>query len=489
MEIQGDWLPPTLWHAKVFDGGWVAGSDVVDVVEPATGQRLGQIGLADAAAVGRACAAAAAAQPAWAALPGGQRADVLRRAGELARAHAGEIAMWLTREAGSSRAKAAVEAAITATALLEASQLPSGSQGEVLPSSGGRMSLARRRPVGVVGVIPPFNFPLYLAVRAVAPALALGNAVVLKPDPRTAVCGGAVIARLFEQAGLPAGLLQVLPGDGAAGAALTADPQVAAIQFTGSTAAGRKVGEACGRHLKKVSLELGGKNPLLVLDDADLELAVNNAAWGSFLHQGQICMATGRILVQRGLYDAFVDRLVAKVAQIRAGDPWADPQVLVGPLINAAQRDHCHRIVQAAVSAGAILAAGGQYQGLVYQPTVLAGVAADNPAFGEEIFGPVAVVTPFDTDEQGIALANDNVYGLSLGVITGNIGRVLAFADRLQAGLLHINDQTVADDVVQPFGGVRASGNGSSIGGPANWEAFTQWQWLTIKPQPTAYPI
>lgn len=489
MEQVNTLLPASLWQERVFDGHWVRSAAAADVIEPATGQVLGRTGMADAPAIAGACAAAAAAQPGWAALGYAQRADVVRRAAELARVHSAEMAMWLTREAGSSRAKAAVEVQITVKALLLASQLPSDSQGQVLPADGGRLSLARRRPLGVVGVIPPFNFPLYLAMRAVAPALALGNAVVLKPDPRTAVCGGMLIARLFELAGLPAGVLQVLPGDGRAGAALSTDRHVAAIQFTGSTAAGRQVGQACGEHLKKVSLELGGKNALLILDDADLELAVNNAAWGCFLHQGQICMATGRILIQRALHDAFVERLLAKVAGLRAGDPWADPEVLVGPLINASQRDHCHRIVQAAVAAGAHLAAGGRYDGLVYQPTVLTAVAPDNPAFSQEIFGPVAVVTAFDTDQEGIALANAGDYGLSMGVITGNVGRVLAFADQLQAGLLHINDQTVADDVIEPFGGVGASGNGTSVGGLANPELFTHWQWLTIKPQATAYPL
>lgn len=482
-------LPAAVWQGRVFTGEWSAGATDAPVLEPATGQQLGTVGLADAAAMTAACAAAAAAQPAWAATPYEERADILRRAGLLAREHADEITMWLVREAGSIRAKAAVEAGITAKALLEASQLPSSSQGQVLPSSGGRLSLARRRPLGVVGVIPPFNFPLYLAMRAVAPALALGNAVVLKPDPRTAVCGGVVIARLFELAGLPAGLLQMLPGDGAAGAVLTSDPHVAGIQFTGSTGAGRHVGEACGKHLKKVSLELGGKNALLVLDDADLTLAVNNAAWGTWLHQGQICMATGRILVQRKLYAAFVEQLAAKAQSLQVADPWQHPEAMIGPLINARQRDGCHQVVQAAVAAGARLLTGGDYEGLFYRPTVLADVAADNPAFREEIFGPVAVVTPFDTVEEGIALANDSLYGLSMGVITGNVGRVMAFADRLRSGLLHINDQTVADDVIEPFGGVGASGNGTSVGGLANPEEFTQWQWLTIKPQPTAYPI
>lgn len=482
-------LPSTVWNGAVFTGQWEPAAVTETVREPATGQSLGTIGCVDAEGMARCCAAAAAAQLAWAAQPYDARADILRKAGELARTHSEEIIQWLVREAGSSRLKAAAEAAITAKALLEASQLPSGAHGKVLPSSDGTLSLARRRPIGVVGVIPPFNFPLYLAMRAVAPAIALGNAVVLKPDPRTAVCGGAVIARLFELAGLPAGVLQVAAGDGAAGAALTSDPRVGAIQFTGSTGAGRKVGEACGRHLKKVSLELGGKNALMILDDADLDLAVNNAAWGTFLHQGQICMATGRILVQSGLHDAFVAALAAKVRSLVVGDPWTTPDALIGPLINEVQRDNCHAVVQAAVTAGATLVAGGTFEGLFYQPTVLTGVQPVNPAFREEIFGPVAVITPFDTLEEGIELANDSEYGLSMGVITGNAGRALGFADRLRAGLLHINDQTVKDDAIEPFGGVRASGNGTSVGGLANWEEFTQWQWLTVKPEPTPYPI
>jgi len=340
----------------------------------------------------------------------------------------------------------------------------------------------------VVGVISPFNFPLYLAMRAVAPAIALGNAVVLKPDPRTAVCGGAVIARLFEQAGLPAGVLHMLPGDGAAGATLTSDPHVAMIQFTGSTAAGRKVGEAAGKHLKKVSLELGGKNSLIILDDADLDLAVANTAWGVYLHQGQICMATGRVLVHRKIHDTFLQKLVAKANALKVGDP-AREDVAIGPLINAGQRDHAARVVEQAVQAGATLEAGGTHRELFFAPTVLGNVAADNPAFSEEIFAPVAVVVPFDDDDEAVRLANDSEYGLSMAIVSSNVGRALKIGERLRTGLLHINDQTVNDEVINPFGGVGASGNGTSIGGPANGEEFTQWQWLTVKGEAPAYPI
>ncbi|SDR30039.1 benzaldehyde dehydrogenase (NAD+) [Paraburkholderia fungorum] len=488
VDLPSTLLDSDIWQARLYTGDWRTGSGEADVVEPATGQRLGRIGMADAALVAESAASASRAQLAWAATPYDERAAVLRRAAQIAETHFKEIAEWIVRESGSTQIKAGFETSVTIKALHEASGLPSRSAGEVLPSSPGRLSLARRRPLGVIGVISPFNFPLYLAMRAVAPALALGNSVVLKPDPRTAVCGGFAIARLFELAGLPKGVLHVLPGDGGAGAALTSDPHVAMIQFTGSTAAGRKVGEAAGRHLKKVSLELGGKNSLIVLDDADLDLAIANTAWGVYLHQGQICMATGRVLVQRKIYDTFVTKLVAKAASLKVGNP-ASGDVALGPLINATQRDHVARVIAAAQQAGAKLETGGKSQDLYFEPTVLSGVTPDNPAFHEEIFGPVAVLVPFDTDDEAIALANNTEYGLSTAIVTANVGRALQMGERLRTGLLHINDQTVNDEVINPFGGVGASGNGTSIGGPANWEEFTQWQWLTVKGEAPLYPI
>lgn len=488
MTASSPWLPDALWAGAIFDGHWQAATQRQPVIEPATGHALGEIGLADPAQVARSAAAAAQAQQAWAAAAYEQRAEVLRKAARLAEENIDTLVEWLVRESGSTRLKAGFEAKVTIKALHEAAALPSRSTGEILPSEPGRLNLARRRPLGVVGVISPFNFPLYLAMRAVAPALATGNAVVLKPDPRTAVCGGHVIARIFELAGLPAGVLHVLPGGAEAGAALTASPCVAMIQFTGSTAAGRKVGEAAGRHLKKVSLELGGKNSLIILDDADLDLAIANATWGVYLHQGQICMSTGRLLVQQGIYEAFVERLVAKARSLTVGDP-ASSHVHLGPLINAAQRDNALRIVDAARAAGATLATGGSADGLFFQPTVLSDVQRDNPAFHEEIFGPVAVVVPFDSDEQAVELANDTDYGLSAAILSRDTGRALRLGEQLRTGLLHINDQTVNDEVINPFGGVGASGNGTSIGGAANWEEFTQWQWLTLKGEAPAYPL
>jgi benzaldehyde dehydrogenase (NAD) len=480
-------LPNEVWNKRLFTGRWEAGECAdTAVTSPGNGRQLGLLANAGAAQVERSASQAARAQRDWYALPYDERAKVMRKAAALAEQY--EIAGWIVEESGSTQPKASFEAAISVKSLHEACALPSRSQGEVLPSTAGRLSIARRRPLGVIGVISPFNFPLYLAMRAVAPALATGNAVVLKPDPRTAVCGGHIIARIFELAGLPAGVLHVLPGGAEAGAALTSSPSVAMIQFTGSTAAGRKVGEAAGRHLKKVSLELGGKNSLIILDDADLDLAIANATWGVYLHQGQICMSTGRVLVQRGIYDAFLQRLVAKARSLTVGDP-STAQVHLGPLINTAQRDNALRIVEAARAAGATLETGGSADGLFFQATVLSGVKRDNPAFNEEIFGPVAVVVPFDSDEEAVALANDTEYGLSAAILSRDTGRALRLGEQLRTGLLHINDQTVNDEVINPFGGVGASGNGASIGGAANWEEFTQWQWLTLKGEAPAYPL
>ena len=485
----GPFLADSVWSDRLFSGGWVAGrGGTLEVVEPATGQVLSRVARAGREDVALAAAAAKAAQPAWAALSPDARQAVLLKAATLLVERAGEAAPWILRETGSVDAKAGVELEHAAGFVRQAAMMATEAQGLLLPSSDGRLSMARRVPLGVVGVISPFNFPLVLSIRAVAPALAAGNAVVLKPDPRTPISGGFLIARLFEAAGLPAGLLHVLPGDAEAGDALCRDPNIAMIAFTGSTAAGRKVGEVAGAHLKKVALELGGKNALIVLDDADPDVAASNAAWGAWLHQGQICMTAGRILVQQGLHDALVERLVAKAAHLPVGDP-ATGRVALGPLITQGQLERVHAIVTDTVAAGATLAAGGTYQGLFYQPTVLTGVKPGMRAFDEEIFGPVAVVTAFADDAEAAALANRGDYGLAAGVLTGSVGRGMALGERLDVGHLHINDQTVDAGPHSPFGGMGASGNGSRISGPANLDEFTTWRWTTIKPTATPYPF
>ncbi|GGV38916.1 aldehyde dehydrogenase [Actinomadura cremea] len=482
-------LEPGVWTGKIFDGGWVeAAGGGYDVVEPATGATLGVLGRADGADVARAASAAAAAQRDWAARSYDERAAVLRRAGRLFEEHAAEIEGWIVREAGSIPPKAALEAGFAASLCFEAAALASHPQGLVLPSAQPRWSLARRRPAGVVSVIAPFNFPLILSMRSVAPALALGNAVLLKPDPRTAVCGGVAVARIFQEAGLPEGVLHLLPGGREAGEAVVAAPEVRVVSFTGSTAAGRAIGEVCGRLLKRAHLELGGNNALVVLPGADLPKAVAAGAWGSYLHQGQICMTTGRHLVHVSLHEEYVEALAAKAEGLAVGDPAAGP-VHLGPIIDRGQLEHVDALVRDTVAAGARLAAGGTHDGLFYRPTVLAEVTPSMPAYAQEVFGPVAPVVPFSTVEEAVALASDSEYGLSLGIL-GDVGRAMEIADAVPTGLVHINDQTVNDEPVVPFGGLAASGNGSRFGGPdANIEAFTETQWVTMRGEIAPHPF
>jgi benzaldehyde dehydrogenase (NAD) len=458
------------------------------VTEPATGEALGTVVLAAAGDVAPAAEAARAAQTEWSRLPHFVRAGVLRKAGDLFAAHADELREWIVRESGSVPGKADFELHVAAQECYEAAALASRPAGHVLPSEAPRLSYTRRVPVGVVGVISPFNAPLILSIRSVAPALALGNAVVLKPDPRTAVCGGLSLAAVFAEAGLPEGLLHVLPGGAETGAALVADPRVPVISFTGSTAAGRAVGEAAGRHLKRAHLELGGNSALIVLEDADLDAVISTAAWGSFFHQGQICMTTGRHLVHASLYEEYVERLAAKAESLAVGDPHR-AQVHLGPLIDDGQLAKVHGLVEASTAAGAKLAAGGTHDNLFYRPTVLAGVGDDTPAYAEEVFGPVAPVRPFGTPDEAAALAAQSSYGLSLGIVTRDAARGLDLAERIPTGIVHINDQTVNDEAVAPFGGVAASGTGARFGGEANLEAFTDLRWTTVRGDVAPYPF
>ncbi|MDI3240887.1 benzaldehyde dehydrogenase [Arthrobacter sp. AL08] len=484
-------MDPTIWDGKIFTGSWtLSDSGDTAVVEPATGKELGRIGTASADDVDAACKAAAAAQPAWAETSFEERAAVLRRAGMLFEQHADEIHEWIIREAGSILPKAQLETHTAAQECFEASALPSRGQGELLAAADPeRLSFSRRVPVGVVGVIAPFNVPLILAIRAVAPALALGNAVVLKPDMRTAVAGGVSIARVFEEAGLPAGVLQMLPGGAEAGASLVANRETRVIAFTGSTAAGRRVGASAAEHLKRAHLELGGNNAMIVLADADVELAASNGAWGSFLHQGQICMTAGRHIVHESIADEYVALLAEKARQLTVGDPFTE-QVALGPIIDVKQRDNIHRLVTDSVAGGATLLAGGTFDGLFYAPTVLDGVRPDTPAFCSEVFGPVAPVIRFSTVEEAVELAKDSEYGLSVSIITSDAMSAWSIARHIPSGLVHINDQTVGDEAHIPFGGVRNSGTGGRIGGAeANLESFTENQWVTMQAKPARYPF
>ncbi|HEY7333438.1 MAG TPA: aldehyde dehydrogenase family protein [Bryobacteraceae bacterium] len=482
-------LDSTVWEKRYFDGAWKAAPAAINVREPATGASLGTAGGGTAELATELTNRAAEAQPKWGEASNEDRARIIREAARIIEANAPEIAEWIIRETGGVRPKADFEIAIAVGELHHSAALLTQPIGQILPSPDPeRMSLARRVPVGVVSVITPWNVPLVLAMRSVAPALALGNAVVLKPDPQTPVCGGYLLARVFEQAGLPAGLLSVVPGGADVGEALVTAPAVRLVTFTGSSAVGRRVGELAGRGLKKVSLELGGNSPMIVLDDCDLDAASSAGAWGSFLHQGQICMATSRHIVLRKVAGAYVEKLAARAAALPVGDPFRE-QVAIGPLISEKQLNRVDGIVKDSVSAGAKLVTGGTHAGLFYKPTVLADVGTETRAFQDEIFGPVAPVTIAEDDEHAIALANSTGYGLAAAVQTGSVDRGFRIARRLRSGMVHVNDQTVADHPGIPMGGMGQSGNGTRFGSTTNLDEFTEWQWLTLGARPVRYPF
>ena len=407
-----------------------------------------------------------------------QRAAVLRRAAERLRSQADVFNRCNVQECGSTPAKAQWEVDASYEQLHAAAGLAAQPYGQLIPSSfPGRTNLWAHVPIGVVAIITPWNYPLLLAMRSLAPALALGNAVLLKPAVQGSLTGGLLLARIFAEAGLPEGVLQVLPGEVRTGDALVNHPLVGMVSFTGSTGVGRAIGATCGRLLKKCALELGGNNAFIVLDDADVEVAASHGAWASFLHQGQICMQGGRHLVHRRVADAYAQALAARARALTVGDPHRQ-DVHLGPLINAAQCAKVQQVVDDSLAQGAQLLAGGRHRGLFFPATVLAGVTPFMPAFGAEIFGPVAPITVFDSDDELVELVNASDYGLSAGLHTANVARGLALARRLNTGMVHINDQTVNAEFNVPFGGMGASGNGGRFGGTVNAEEFTKSQWI-----------
>lgn len=484
-----NFLDAERWQGLAFFADWgKTTAGVANVIDPANGNLVATVGIGGPADIARAASEARQVQKTWAKTTGVERAKILNKAADLLEENGAELIPWIMRESGSIYPKAAIEIEHGALFIRHAATLATQPTGLMLPTMDNRVNYAKRVPHGVVGVISPFNFPLVLSVRSIAAALALGNTVVHKPDPRTPISGGIIIARIFEDAGLPKGALQIVPGGADAGEAMCKDPNIAMISFTGSANGGSKVAEVAGKHFKKVQLELGGKNSLIVLDDADLDVAASNSAWGAFLHQGQICMATGLILAQEPIAAALTEKLVAKASHLPVGDPSTN-QVALGPIISDGQVANIQRLVDDAVAKGAKLLAGGTHDGRFYAATVLAGVTPDMLAFHEEVFGPVACIVTFKTEEEAIELTNNSDYGLAAGIISGNSGRAMRIAEELDVGMVHINDQTVNGGPFAPFGGPRKSGNGTRIGGPADIEEFTTWKWISVKDAATPYPF
>ncbi|WP_246660159.1 aldehyde dehydrogenase family protein [Rhizobium sp. FKL33] len=476
-----------------IDGAWRAaqGGAVFASENPTTGAIVANVPDASAADVEDAIAAAARAQPAWAALPPAARAGLFHRAAALFSARQQEFADMLVAETGSGFGKAMFECSLIPLALAEAAGLTTREIGEIYPSQvPGKINRTMRAPAGVIGVVSPWNFPLYLSMRGFIYAVALGNTAVLKPSEDSPIAGGVMLAELFEEAGFPPGVFNVVTTsrDGAAmvGDQFVNDKRIAVISFTGSTRVGQALSTACANVFKPIVLELGGKNPMIVLEDADLDRAVDLAFFGSFLHQGQICMSCDKVLVHRSIIDEFVKRLVAKTINFVPTNP--DEQTcVIGPIINSRQLRRIETMVEEAVREGAKAHCGGAAQGPYYTATVLTNVNSSMRVWNEEIFGPVTTVTPFDTEDEAVALANDTHYGLSASVITSNVLRGELLAERIKAGMVHVNDSTVHDEPHCPFSGLGASGGGGKWGPKGAIEAFTVQRWISTQRQ--AHPL
>ncbi|MFI2610097.1 aldehyde dehydrogenase family protein [Kitasatospora sp. NPDC018619] len=476
---------------QYIDGEWRTGSgswDIVDV-DPYTGEKLATITVATVAEVDLAYRAAARAQKQWAATNPYRRRRVFERALRLLEEREPEIVEAITAELGGTALKAGFELSLVKDVLRDCLHQSVAPEGRVLTSPAqGRENRLYRLPVGVVGVISPFNFPLFLALKAVAPALALGNGVVLKPHQETPVVGGGLIAKLFEDAGLPPGLLNVVITDIAeVGDAFLEHPVPKVISFTGSDKVGRHVATVAAAHFKRTVLELGGNSALIVLDDADVDHAVDAAVFSRFVHQGQVCMAANRVLVDRSVEAEFTEKFVAKVASLTVGDP-RDPATHLGPLINSVQADALCAQVDQAVRAGATALLRGSTVGSLMAPTVLTDLPQDAPILRSELFGPVVLLVPFDGEDEAVRLANDTPFGLSGAVHTGNTERGVRLAQRIETGMIHVNGGTIADEPGVPFGGEKNSGVGR-LNGEATVEAFTTLKWISVQHERAVFPF
>lgn len=465
--------------------------DMLDDRNPYSGETILELRQAGVSDVEDAYRVAQETQPDWAAAPPSARAAVMQKAAQVMQARRAEIIGWLIAESGSTRLKASLEWDAVHAVMLTAATMPYLVQGAILPSDiPGKECRVYRKPVGVVGVISPWNWPLQLSNRSVAPALAVGNAVVLKPASDTPVTGGLLLAKIFEEAGLPPGLLSVVVGSGGSiGDAMARNRIPRVISFTGSTAVGRKVAgiaTAESEIIKRVELELGGNSPFVVLEDADLDQAVQAAVVGKFLHQGQICMIANRFVVVDKIYDDFADRFAKAVRTLKFGDP-SDADTMVGPIINEKQFDHVQKLIGSARQAGARELVGGKPKGLVMPPHVFADVSNDMDIAREEIFGPVAPLIRATDEDDALRIANDTLQGLSSSVFTRDLARGTHFAQRLEAGMAHVNDQPVNDLPNNPFGGEKNSGIGR-FGGRWAVDAFTTDQWVTVQHQPRKFP-
>ncbi len=473
-----------------MDGGWTSTARTFPDYNPSDGSVWANIPDAGVAETRAAIESAHAAFPAWAAMPFQQRSALMAKAGHIFESRREAIAEAIMAEGGGWFGKAMFETGYTAEIFPAAAAANYGSIGEILPSEHGKLSLAVRRPMGVVAVISPWNFPLILSARGFAFPLVAGNTIVLKPSEDTPYLGGLLFAEIFEEAGFPKGVFNVVTCSranvAAVGDELIENPLVKGVSFTGSTAVGRVVSAKAGAHLKKCCVELGGKNAMIVCDDAELERATQAANFGAFMHQGQICMSIERLIVSDKIYDKFVDKFLPRVKKLTVG-PTSDKSNVLGPVINDRAADRLRRHFDDARSKGAKILAGGTIEGRFVSPTVFANVTPDMLLYQEESFGPVCSIFKSRSDEDAIRIANDSEYGLTAGVFTGNEERGLSIINRLETGNCHLNCSPVNDEPHVPFGGFKGSGSGKH-GGRWSMETFTETRWITMERGGRLYP-
>ncbi|MGO4569685.1 aldehyde dehydrogenase [Rhizobium sp. 2YAF20] len=449
--------------------------------------RAAAAGLED---VDAAVEAASAAFPAWSKTGPTHRRTILLKAADILDAKVGEFTRLMIEETGATAPWAGFNVMLAANILREAGSMTTQISGEIIPSEKpGTLAMGVRQAAGVCLAIAPWNAPVILATRAIAMPIACGNTVVLKASE---LCPGTqrLIATALTEAGLPAGVINVItnaPEDASEiVAALISHPAVRRVNFTGSTKVGKIIAELCGKHLKPALLELGGKAPLVVLDDADLDGAVNAAIFGAFMHQGQICMSTERIIVHQAIADEFVAKLSTRASQLPAGDPRG--HVVLGSLISLASAVKMEELIADAKAKGAKLVAGGKRTGTVVEATLLDHVTADMRVYSEESFGPVKPIVRVADEEEAIRVANDTEYGLSSAVFSRDVQRAMAVAARIESGICHINGPTLNDEAQMPFGGVKGSGYGR-FGGKAAIAEFTDLRWITIEDSAQHYPF
>ncbi|MEV0339080.1 aldehyde dehydrogenase family protein [Nocardia sp. NPDC050713] len=462
------------------------------VIDPWSATVYATVAAAAPADVTAAVDAADSAFADWAAMPPFERRAIFLRAADLLDARAEQAIGHMAGEVGGAAPWAGFNVMLAANVFREAAAAITASRGDVLASGApGVLSMAVREPLGVVAAFAPWNAPIILSARAVAAPLAAANTVVLRPSEAAPISSGLLVADVLHEAGLPAGVLDVITNDPAdapeIARTLISDERVRAVNFTGSTGVGRIIGTLAAEHLKPAVLELGGKNSIIVLDDADVDYAVGAAVFGAFANSGQICMSADRVLVHESLAAEFTAKFAAAVAGLPTGDP-SDPQTVIGPMVNPAAAQRIAGLVADAVAKGAtVVAGGGEPEGALHRATVLTGVTHAANLHHDEAFGPLCVVDTFATDAEAIAMANDTEHGLSAGIITENATHGLRVAAGLRTGIVHINDQSVGDEPQAPFGGVRDSGYGR-FGGRWGIDAFSNTRWVTVATEQLPFP-